>query len=55
MELNIPLHRGDWRQLIYWVDRYGERSIYDVISFRLNTRPITKRAGIRVLDHLTHN
>jgi len=42
--------------LIYLVDRYGERSIYDVDFIPIEQRaPITNEPGIRVLDHLTHN
>src|SRR6266436_8162991 len=56
MELNIPSIEGIGGSLIYLVDRYGERSIYDVDFIPIEQRaPITNEPGIRVLDHLTHN
>ena len=55
MELNIPAIVGIGGSLIYFVDRYGERSIYDV-----DFKPVTPAAaGARrarcYIDHLTHN
>ena len=56
MELNIPSIEGIGGSLIYLVDRYGARSIYDVDFIPIEQRaPITNEPGIRVLDHLTHN
>ena len=56
MELNIPSIEGVGGSLIYLVDRYGERSIYDVDFVPIEyTAPIANDPGIRVLDHLTHN
>jgi 4-hydroxyphenylpyruvate dioxygenase len=56
MELNIPSIEGIGGSLIYLVDRYGERSIYDVDFIPTQyTAPTTNDPGIRVLDHLTHN
>ena len=54
MELHIPSIEGIGGSLIYLVDRYGERTIYDVDFI-----PLTPAAGggtglIRI-DHLTHN
>ena len=55
MELNIPCIEGIGGSLIYLVDLYGERSIYDV-DFRPEPRsPGTENAGLLVIDHLTHN
>jgi 4-hydroxyphenylpyruvate dioxygenase len=55
MELNIPCIEGIGGSLIYLVDLYGERSIYDV-DFRPEPRsPGTGNAGLLVIDHLTHN
>ena len=55
MELNIPCIEGIGGSLIYLVDLYGERSIYDV-DFRPEQRsPGTENAGLAVIDHLTHN
>jgi 4-hydroxyphenylpyruvate dioxygenase len=55
MELNIPSIQGIGGSLIYLVDRYGDRSIYDV-----DFRPVTPAAnadsaGLAYIDHLTHN
>jgi 4-hydroxyphenylpyruvate dioxygenase len=55
MELNIPCIEGIGGSLIYLVDRYGDRSIYDV-DFR--AEPATsgsEDAGLICIDHLTHN
>lgn len=56
MELNIPAIRGIGRSLIYLVDRYGDRSIYDVDFVPLESGSSgTSGAGITQVDHLTHN
>jgi 4-hydroxyphenylpyruvate dioxygenase len=55
MELNIPCIEGIGGSLIYLVDLYGERSIYDV-DFRPQTPAVqTETAGLVCIDHLTHN
>jgi 4-hydroxyphenylpyruvate dioxygenase len=55
MELNIPCIEGIGGSLIYLVDRYGERSIYDV-DFRAVAAPAgMEPAGLACIDHLTHN
>jgi 4-hydroxyphenylpyruvate dioxygenase len=57
MELNIPAIEGIGGSLIYFVDRYGERTIYDV-DFVPEAQPLGERvkpAGLRLIDHLTHN
>jgi 4-hydroxyphenylpyruvate dioxygenase len=57
MELNIPAIEGIGGSLIYLVDRYGERSIYDV-DF-VPTDPARgfghAGAGLSHIDHVTHN
>ena len=56
MELNIPAIEGIGGSLIYLVDRYGERTIYDVDFLPVEGAP--KRpsgAGLTEIDHLTHN
>src|SRR3954454_15375539 len=57
MELNIPAIEGIGGSVIYLVDRYGERSIYDV-DF-LPRDPATgfqhEGAGLTYIDHVTHN
>jgi 4-hydroxyphenylpyruvate dioxygenase len=57
MELNIPAIEGVGGAFIYLVDRYGERgSIWDV-DFRWTDapNPQPEGAGLRYLDHVTHN
>src|SRR5207344_274447 len=41
--------------LIYFVDRYGERTIYDVDFVPVPSDPGVESAGLMVIDHLTHN
>ena len=60
MELNIPAIRGIGDSLIYLIDRYpgngGNLSIYDVDFVPIegvNQHP--EGAGLREIDHLTHN
>jgi 4-hydroxyphenylpyruvate dioxygenase len=54
MELNIPCIEGIGGSLVYLVDRYGDRSIYDV-DFRPVAAPSSDDAGLTCIDHLTHN
>jgi 4-hydroxyphenylpyruvate dioxygenase len=59
MELNIPCIEGIGGSLIYLVDRYGERTIYDVDFLPVAapqpaTLP-TEDVGLTRIDHLTHN
>ena len=55
MELNIPSIEGIGGSLIYLVDLYGDRSIYDV-DFRPEAAAAsTGTAGLVCIDHLTHN
>ena len=55
MELNIPAIEGIGGSVIYLVDRYGDRTIYDV-DFVPVAEPVPSRAaGLAVIDHLTHN
>jgi 4-hydroxyphenylpyruvate dioxygenase len=55
MELNIPAIEGIGGSLIYFVDRYGERTIYDVDFVPVASDPNVESAGLTVIDHLTHN
>jgi 4-hydroxyphenylpyruvate dioxygenase len=59
MELNIPCIEGIGGSLIYLVDRYGERTIYDVdflpVSTALPVTPASEDVGLTRIDHLTHN
>jgi 4-hydroxyphenylpyruvate dioxygenase len=54
MELNIPAIIGIGGSLIYFVDRYGDRSIYDV-DFKPVTPGPMEQPGLLTIDHLTHN
>ncbi len=54
MELNIPAIVGIGGSLIYFVDRYGDRSIYDVDFKPMPAQPL-EPAGLARIDHLTHN
>jgi 4-hydroxyphenylpyruvate dioxygenase len=57
MELSIPAIEGIGGSVIYLVDRYGDRSIYDV-DF-VPTDPVKgfrhDGAGLTYIDHVTHN
>lgn len=56
MELNIPAIRGIGDSLIYLIDRYGNRSIYDVDFVPIEgTSQRPTGAGLTYVDHLTHN
>ncbi|MCL5255076.1 MAG: 4-hydroxyphenylpyruvate dioxygenase [Gammaproteobacteria bacterium] len=58
MELNIPAIYGIGESALYFVDRYGHQSIYDV-DFRFYDNWEEKMNGFQVgmdyVDHLTHN
>jgi 4-hydroxyphenylpyruvate dioxygenase len=57
MELNIPCIEGIGGSLIYLVDRYGERTIYDVdfVPVAANAPSVEDPVGLTRIDHLTHN
>jgi len=55
MELNIPSIEGIGGSLIYLVDRYGERTIYDVDFIPVNDPGVGGDIGLLRIDHLTHN
>ena len=58
MELNIPAVYGIGSSLLYFVDRYGASSVYD-IDFKYYENWQVEMAkhgvGLEILDHLTHN
>jgi 4-hydroxyphenylpyruvate dioxygenase len=54
MELKIPAIEGIGGSLIYLVDRYGDRTIYDV-DFVPISDVRAPSAGLTYIDHLTHN
>jgi 4-hydroxyphenylpyruvate dioxygenase len=56
MELNIPALQGIGGSLLYLIDRYGTRTIYDVDFLPLpgvDQHPVG--VGLEYVDHLTHN
>jgi 4-hydroxyphenylpyruvate dioxygenase len=55
MELNIPSIEGIGGSLIYLVDRYGDRTIYDVDFVPVSDAPSQPPVGLLRIDHLTHN
>jgi 4-hydroxyphenylpyruvate dioxygenase len=55
MELNIPAIVGIGGSLIYLVDRYGERTIYDVDFVPIPGATTNTGTGLELIDHLTHN
>jgi 4-hydroxyphenylpyruvate dioxygenase len=55
MELQIPAIEGIGGSLVYLVDRYGERTIYDVDFVPVNSAAGVREAGLTYIDHLTHN
>lgn len=55
-ELNIPCIEGIGGSLLYLVDRYGARSIYDVdFDFIEGRTAQDHEVGLTAIDHLTHN
>ena len=55
MELQIPAIEGIGGSLIYLVDRYGERTIYDVDFVPVAAAASQRSPGLTYIDHLTHN
>jgi 4-hydroxyphenylpyruvate dioxygenase len=55
MELQIPAIEGIGGSLVYLVDRYGERTIYDVDFVPVQHGSGARDAGLTYIDHLTHN
>ena len=55
MELRIPAIEGIGGSLVYLVDRYGERTIYDVDFMPIAGSAPANGAGLALIDHLTHN
>jgi 4-hydroxyphenylpyruvate dioxygenase len=56
MELNIPAIEGIGGSLIYLVDRYSGASIYDIDFVpEAYGSTVTRGAGLKEIDHLTHN
>ncbi len=60
MELNIPAIEGIGGSRVYLVDRYGDRTIYDVDFVPLELqgtdfKSVPEHTGLTCVDHLTHN
>ena len=56
MELNIPCLEGIGGSRLYLVDRYGDKTIYDVDFVPIEAAARSElNAGLTYLDHLTHN
>ena len=55
MELNIPAIEGIGGSRVYLVDRYGDRTIYDVDFVPVETGFRVMHTGLTYVDHLTHN
>src|SRR5476649_747030 len=57
MELNIPAIEGIGGSVIYLVDRYGDRTIYDVDFLPTDAKLGWEHggAGLTEIDHVTHN
>jgi 4-hydroxyphenylpyruvate dioxygenase len=56
MELQIPAIRGIGGSMIYLVDRYGPRTIYDVDFLEVDdSAEHGNDCGLLEIDHLTHN
>ncbi len=56
MELNIPAIQGIGGSLLYLIDRYGPRTIYDVDFVPVDGLGMEHQGvGLQIVDHLTHN
>ncbi len=56
MELQIPAIEGIGGSIIYLVDRYGDRTIYDVDFMPVrDPQQAVRETGLTLIDHLTHN
>ena len=56
MELNIPAIKGIGDSQLYLVDRFGDRSIYDVDFVPVEgADPNPRGIGLDAIDHVTHN
>ncbi|MBD3648887.1 MAG: 4-hydroxyphenylpyruvate dioxygenase, partial [Pseudomonadales bacterium] len=55
MELNIPAIEGIGGSRLYLVDRYGDRTIYDVDFEEVESTARVEPTGLTYIDHLTHN
>ncbi|MDB5974264.1 MAG: hpd [Nevskia sp.] len=56
MELNLPAVYGIGNSVLYFIDRYGDKTIYDVDFVPIEgADQHPQGVGLKTLDHLTHN
>jgi 4-hydroxyphenylpyruvate dioxygenase len=56
MELNLPAVYGIGNSVLYFIDRYGDKTIYDVDFVPIEgADQHPQGVGLKLLDHLTHN
>jgi len=56
MELNLPAVYGIGNSVLYFIDRYGDKTIYDVDFVPIEGADQQPQGvGLKLLDHLTHN
>jgi 4-hydroxyphenylpyruvate dioxygenase len=56
MELNLPAVYGIGNSVLYFIDRYGDKTIYDVDFIPIEGADQQPQGvGLKLLDHLTHN
>ena len=56
MELNLPAVYGIGNSVLYFIDRYGDKTIYDVDFIPIEgADQHPQGVGLKTLDHLTHN
>jgi 4-hydroxyphenylpyruvate dioxygenase len=56
MELNLPAVYGIGNSVLYFIDRYGDKTIYDVDFIPIEgADQHPQGVGLKLLDHLTHN
>lgn len=56
MELKLPAVYGIGSSVLYFIDRYGDQTLYDVdFKYFEDVDRHPKGVGLEVLDHLTHN
>ncbi|TAH38315.1 MAG: 4-hydroxyphenylpyruvate dioxygenase [Alphaproteobacteria bacterium] len=53
--LDLPAIKGIGDSLIYFVDQYGNKTIYDADFVAIPGAPQSSGIGLKVIDHLTHN
>ena len=54
-ELSLPAIYGIGDSLIYFIDRYGDKTIYEVDFNFIEDPEFVEGVGLEYIDHLTHN